>query len=81
MHRRVPGGYGALVARADIFLSPHQAEGFGIPLVEAMRLEDPALRATIAEASQPHVAEVYSLESYGRAVAAALGSITRSGAS
>ena len=136
-----PSGYGALMARADIFLSLHRAEGFGIPLVEAMRLgkpvvatawssnldfmtedigclvpydlipvrdqreayasansswadarieaaahwlrrlEDPALRATIGEASRQHVAEVYSLESYGRAVAAALGPITRSGAS
>lgn len=136
------GAYGALMARADIFLSLHRAEGFGIPLVEAMRLgkpvvatawssnldfmtegigclvpydlipvadqreayagarsawadariaaaaswlrrlEDPAMRATIGEAARRHVAEVYSVESYGRAATAALGalgcSLTRS---
>jgi glycosyltransferase involved in cell wall biosynthesis len=127
-----PGGYGALLDRADIFLSLHRAEGFGIPLVEAMllgkpvvatawssnldfmteaigclvpydpipvqdqreayagatsnwadariqpaadwlrRLEDPALRRQIGEASRRHVSEVYSLDAYGRAAAPAL---------
>lgn len=127
-----PGSYGALLRRADIFLSLHRAEGFGIPLVEAMllgkpvvatawssnldfmteaigclvpydlipvrdqrdayagatsqwadarieaaaswlrRLEDPVLRHAIGDASQRHVSEVYSLEAYGRAAAAAL---------
>jgi len=38
-----PGGYGALMARADILLSLHRAEGFGIPLVEAMRLGKPVV--------------------------------------
>jgi glycosyltransferase involved in cell wall biosynthesis len=38
-----PGGYGALMARADIFLSLHRAEGFGIALVEAMRLGKPVV--------------------------------------
>jgi len=139
-----PGAYGALMARADIFLSLHRAEGFGIPLVEAMRLgkpvvatawssnldfmteaigclvpydlipvddpreayagarsswadarieaaadwlrrlEDPILRAVVGEASRRHVAEVYSLASYGEAATRALGALgcvlTRSGA-
>jgi len=38
-----PAAYGALMARADILLSLHRAEGFGIPLVEAMRLGKPVV--------------------------------------
>jgi glycosyltransferase involved in cell wall biosynthesis len=43
-HGALPaGGYGALLQRADIFLSLHRAEGFGIPLVEAMLLGKPVV--------------------------------------
>jgi hypothetical protein len=38
-----PGEKNAMLARCDCYVSLHRAEGFGLPLAEAMRLEKPVI--------------------------------------